>query len=277
MTYFQAIFLGLVQGIAEFLPISSSGHLKLFEKLLGLPNVESDYILFDVMVHLGTLIAVFVVYFSTIRALLREFFCMLHLRREPAGQPPDRMTRRLILMLIFSLLPLFLVLPVKDAMQSLGSSYLVLGLMLILTGLVLYLCDHLPRGKKEVRDMTLADALLIGVAQAFAVMPGLSRSGMTISAGSARGLKRSFAVEFSFLMSIPTVLAAVVLELGDAVKAGIDTAMLPKYLIGIVVSAISGIASMRFLQYISRKNRFGNFAYYCWGVGLISMFLFLIS
>lgn len=277
MSYLQAMLLGLVQGIAEFLPISSSGHLKLFEKLIGLPNVETDYIFFDVLLHLGTLIAVFIVYRSVIADLLRELFTMLHLRRPRRGEMPNVPKRRMIVMLVISLFPLFLVLPIKNAMEALGGNYLMVGLMLMLTGMVLYVCDHLPKGNKTEKEMTIADAIFIGLAQSVAVMPGLSRSGMTISAGAGRGLERSYAVEFSFLMSIPTILAAVVLELADAIRAGIDTAMLPKYLAGVAVAAVSGIAAMRFLQFIAKRNRFGSFSYYCWGVGVLSMFLFLIS
>ncbi len=275
MTYLQAIILGLVQGIAEFLPISSSGHLKLFEKLLGLPNVETEYIFFDVLLHLGTLIAVFIVYRRTILDLLREFFSMLHLGRTDLQ--PNGPNRREILLLIVSLLPLLLVLPVKGWVETLGSNYLVVGLMLLLTGFALYICDHLPRGKKDEREMTIWDALLVGLSQAAAVLPGLSRSGMTICTGTARGLDRSYAVQFSFLMSIPTVLAAVILQLADAIRGGIDMAMLPKYLLGVVVAAASGVAAMRFLQFIAKRSRFGGFAYYCWGAGVLSMFLFLIS
>ena len=277
MSYLQAIILGLVQGIAEFLPISSSGHLKLFEKLLGLPNVETDYIFFDVLLHFGTLIAVFIVYHRVIWDLLREMLAMLHLRQYRPGKAPDGPKRRMIVLLIVSLLPLFLVLPLRDVLENLGANYLVVGFMLMLTGLCLYICDHLPRGKKDEKEMTLWDSLLVGIAQACAVMPGLSRSGMTICAGTARGLDRSYAVQFSFLMSIPTILAAVIVQLVDAVKVGLDISMLPKYLVGVAVAAVSGIAAMRFLQFIAKKGRFGGFAYYCWGAGVLSMFLFLIS
>ena len=275
MSYLQAIILGLVQGIAEFLPISSSGHLKLCEKLLGLPNVETDYLLFDVLLHLGTLIAVFIVYRKVIGDILGELLSMLHLRSGKSE--PDIPKRRLIVMLIVSLLPLFVIFPFKDSLEKLGGNYLVIGIMLILTGLALYICDHLPNGKKTEKDMGIGDALFIGAAQALAVIPGLSRSGMTISAGSARGLDRSYAVQFSFLMSIPTILAAVLLELVDAMKAGVDSSLLPKYLVGVVIAALSGIGAMKFLQFIAQKKKFGGFAYYCWGVGIISMFLFLIS
>ncbi len=275
MSYLQAIILGLVQGIAEFLPISSSGHLKLFEKLLGLPNVETDYLLFDLLLHLGTLIAVFIVYRRVIGDILSELLAMLHLRSGKSE--PDIPKRRLIVMLIVSLLPLFVIFPFKDSLEKLGSNYLVIGIMLILTGLALYICDHLPKGKKTEKDMGIGDALIIGASQALAVMPGLSRSGMTISAGSSRGLDRSYAVQFSFLMSIPTILAAVLLELIDAIQIGVDSALLPKYLLGVVIAAASGIAAMKFLQFIAQKKKFGGFAYYCWGVGILSMFLFLIS
>lgn len=275
MSYLQAIILGLVQGIAEFLPISSSGHLKLFEKLLGLPNVETDYLFFDLLLHLGTLIAVFIVYRKVIGDILSELLAMLHLRSGKSE--PDIPKRRLIVMLIVSLLPLFVIFPFKDSLEKLGANYLVIGIMLVLTGLALYICDHLPKGKKTEKDMNIADALIIGAAQALAVMPGLSRSGMTISAGSSRGLDRSYAVQFSFLMSIPTILAAVLLELIDAIRIGVDSALLPKYLLGVVIAAASGIAAMKFLQFIAQKKKFGGFAYYCWGVGILSMFLFLIS
>ena len=277
MTYLQAIILGLVQGIAEFLPISSSGHLKIFEKLLGLPNVETDYIFFDVLLHFGTLVAVLIVYHRVIGRLLREAFTMVHIRAARPGEEPDGPTRRMIVLLIVSLLPLFVILPLKSRLEKLGSNYLIVGIMLMITGLALYLCDHIPKGKKTEREMTIWDALVVGFAQAVAVMPGLSRSGMTISAGSARGLDRSYAVQFSFLMSIPTILAAVLLQLIDAVKAGIDASLLPKYLVGVVIAAASGVASMRLLQFIARRSRFGGFAYYCWGAGILSMFLFLIS
>ena len=277
MTYLQAIILGLVQGIAEFLPISSSGHLKIFEKLLGLPNVETDYIFFDVLLHFGTLVAVLIVYHRVIGRLLREAFTMVHIRAARPGEEPDGPTRRMIVLLIVSLLPLFVILPLKSRLEKLGSNYLIVGIMLMITGLALYLCDHIPKGKKTEREMTIWDALVVGFAQAVAVMPGLSRSGMTISAGSARGLDRSYAVQFSFLMSIPTILAAVLLQLFDAVKAGIDASLLPKYLVGVVIAAASGVASMRLLQFIARRSRFGGFAYYCWGAGILSMFLFLIS
>lgn len=277
MSYIEAIILGIIQGIAEFLPISSSGHLKLFEKLLGLPNVESDYIFFDVLLHLGTLIAVCIVYRKVLGKLVRELSIMLHIHKVTKDEVSDRTIRRMISLLIISLLPLFLILPIKSKIESLGSSYLFIGIMLIITGLTLYLCDHLPRGKKDEKEMTIWDSLLVGLAQCIAVCPGLSRSGMTISVGTARGLDRSYAIQFSFLMSIPTILAAVFIELIDAIRIGIDTTMIPKYLVGVAVATVFGIAAIRLLNLVAKRGRFGYFSYYCWGAGILSMFLFLIS
>ena len=116
MTYFSAIFLGLIQGIAEFLPISSSGHLAFFQNVVGIANGEEN-MFFDVLLHLGTLVAVFVAYWSEIKALILEFFTMIGVRKLPKGQKPDRLSRRMILFIILGTLPLFLVLPVKDRVE----------------------------------------------------------------------------------------------------------------------------------------------------------------
>lgn len=277
MSYLSAIVLGLVQGIAEFLPISSSGHLSIFQQFFQLADVEHDHMFFDVLLHLGTLIAVFVAYRKDIAEILREFFAMVHLRRLPAGQKPDLPARRMILMLILATLPLFLVLPIKDHVESLYTNTFFIAFALLLTGLLLFLSDRLPRGTKTARNASMVDALLVGAAQAVAVVPGLSRSGTTIAAGMARGFDRSFAVKFSFLLSIPAVLGANVLSIADAVRAGIDTSQLPVYLVGVVVAMVSGYAAIGLLRFIARKGRFGGFAYYCWGAGLVTLILSLIS
>ena len=131
-------------------------------------------------------------------------------------------------------------------------------------------------GKKTETSMTVLDALIIGLCQCAAVIPGLSRSGTTITAGISTGLKRDFAVKFAFLMSIPAVLGANLLSLIDALQEGINWSLMPAYLIGTAVAAVSGVASIRLLHAISRKGRFGGFAYYCWVVGVLTIILYLI-
>ncbi len=276
MSYISAIILGLVQGVAEFLPISSSGHLSLFQHFFQLTDVEHDHMFFDVLLHLGTLVAVFFAYRRDIGELLREFFSMIHLRKLPQGQTPDIPARRMILMIIVATLPLLLVFPIKDRVELLYQNTFFIAFALVLTGTLLFVSDRMPRGHKTAGTATMTDALLVGLAQAVAVVPGLSRSGTTISAGMARGFDRTYAVKFSFLMSIPAVLGANILSIVDAVKAGIDPSLLPMYLVGVVVAMVSGYASISLLRFIARKGRFGGFAYYCWGAGLVTLILSLI-
>ena len=276
MSYISAIILGLVQGVAEFLPISSSGHLSLFQHFFQLTDVEHDHMFFSVLLHLGTLVAVFFAYRRDIAELLREFFCMVHLRKLPQGQTPDIPARRMILMISVATLPLLLVFPIKDRVELLYQNTFFIAFALVLTGTLLFVSDRMPRGHKTAGTATMGDAILVGLAQAVAVVPGLSRSGTTISAGMARGFDRTYAVKFSFLMSIPAVLGANILSIVDAVKAGIDTSLLPMYLVGVLVAMVSGYASISLLRFISRKGRFGGFAYYCWGAGLVTLILSLI-
>lgn len=277
MSYLTAIVMGLIQGIAEFLPISSSGHLAIFQNFFGMSDIEHDYMLFDVLLHLGTLIAVFAAYWGDIVGLIKEFFTMVHLRRLPVGQHPDYPARRMIVLLIVATLPLFLVLPVKDHVESLYSNTFFVGGALIVTGLMLFFSDRMRRGTKTERNATILDAVIVGLGQALAVAPGISRSGTTIAVGMARKFDREYAVRFSFLLSIPAVLGANILSLADALKSGTDWSLLPMYLVGVVVAAISGYLAIRLLRYIAKKGSFGWFSYYCWGAGLVTLALSLIA
>lgn len=277
MTYFSAIFLGLIQGIAEFLPISSSGHLAFFQEVVAILDVGDESIFFDVLLHLGTLAAVFVAYWAEIKALVLEFFTMIGVRKLPKGQKPDRLSRRMILFIILGTLPLFLILPVKDYVEGLYQNPIFIGCAFLGTGLILFLSDRLSRGSKTIKNASLVDVLLVGCGQALATVPGISRSGTTISVGLARGFSREFAVKLSFLLSIPAVLGANILSLIDAVKEGIDWSLMPVYLVGVAVAAVSGYLAIRLLKYISQKGCFGGFAYYCWGIGLVTLILSLVK
>ena len=273
MTYLTAFLLGLVQGAAEFLPISSSGHLAIAQNLLHIEGAGSVPEFFDVLLHLGTLIAVFAAYWKDICEMVVEFFRgigdLAH-RSTPSPVPP---ARRLILLIIVGTLPLFAVLPIRKAVQGLGDNMVFVGAALIVTGFLLFLCDQVRKGHKTERSATWLDALLVGVGQAVATLPGVSRSGMTITAGCFVGYERRFAVRFSFLLSIPAVLGANILSIGDAVKAGINGAEVPMYLVGVVTAAVVGYLCIRLLKYVADKGRFGAFAYYCWAVGILTLVL----
>ena len=278
MAILYAALLGLVQGVAEFLPISSSGHLALLENILGgtgLMELDGSAF-FNILLHLATLVAVVIAYWPDIVDMFFEVGDMagdlVHGRGLSARGKP---TRKLIYMILLATVPLFVIVPFNDAIERLNEIPWFIGAALILTGTLLYISDRLPRGRKTERDMTCLDAVVIGVAQGLATMPGLSRSGTTIAAGMARGLRRSFAVRFSFLMSLVSVAGAVVLELMDAIREGINAAMLPSYAVGMIVAGVTGYLSIRLLQRIVRKGRFGGFAYYCWFVGVISIVVWL--
>lgn len=277
MTIWNAIILGLVQGIAEFLPISSSGHLSVLQNLFHMSTAEDGHMFFDVLLHLGTLISICIVYWHDIVAMFRETICFFGDMKKPAAERKQQLpAARMVLMIIIATLPLFVILPINDYVEQLYYHTFFIGIAFALTGCLLFVSDRMPAGKRTEKNMRIKDALIIGVCQAIATIPGLSRSGTTITAGMATGLNRDFAVKFSFMMSLPAVLGANILSLAKAAKAGIDVSLLPAYLIGMVVAMISGIFAIGLVKRITSKGRFGNFAYYCWGVGALTIILSLI-
>ena len=279
MTYLTSVILGFVQGVAEFLPISSSGHLSLMQNLMGMKSVAQQDILFEVLLHLGTLIAVFIVYWRDVVDMVRDFIKFFGdmFRRRATGAPVSTtVNSRMALMIILATLPLVVVIPIKSHVESLYGSTMFIGFALILTGFLLFYSDKIKQGKKTARNATMLDALIVGSAQAVAVVPGLSRSGTTISVGMMRGFDRKFAVRFSFLMSIPAILGANVLEVGEAVKVGVEPQMISMYLVGMAVAAVFGYASIKLVHMLAERGKFGKFAYYCWAVGLIAIIATLV-
>lgn len=277
MSLLSSVLLGLIQGIAEFLPISSSGHLAIAEHLLGMSGAAEIPEFFDVLLHLGTLIAVFVAYWADIRDMVVEFFCgVCDLARHttPTPVPP---ARRMIVLIVVGTLPLLAILPIKDLVEGLADNMYFVAGALIVTGCLLFASDRVKRGRKTERSATMLDVLLVGVAQAIATCPGISRSGTTITAGCFMGFDRKFAVRYSFLMSIPAILGANILALKDVLESGIVLADVPVYLVGVAVSAMVGYACIRLLKMIADKGKFGAFAYYCWAVGVLTLILNVIQ
>ena len=274
MSYLSAILLGLIQGVAEFLPISSSGHLSIFQNFFHLSTAEEGHLFFDVLLHLATLVSVCVVYRKDIAVIVRDCIGYVKSVGHPVpGGPKQYPGARLLMMMFFATLPLFLILPVKDAVEQLYYNTFFIGFALLLTGVMLYVSDRMKNGRRNEKTMSIGSALLVGVFQAVATVPGLSRSGSTISAGMAAGLDREFAAKFSFLISIPAILGANILSLADALQAGIDTSLLPVYLVGMLVAMVSGYFSVSLVKWICRKGKFGKFAYYCWAAGAVTIIL----
>lgn len=269
MTVLQSILLGLLQGLTEFLPVSSSAHLILAQKLFG---IEEPELLFSVLIHLGTLLAVFAAFRKQINGLIREVFCtgkdLLTGNFSVKRASPHRKT---LLGLLVSLIPLLLIYPIKNILDPLLISPLVAGICLLFNALVLILCDTVRNSTKTAETMTWKDALFVGLVQCVAILPGLSRSGATVTAGVCRGFDRSYAAQYSFLLSIPTILGGAVLELADALSMGIDPQKIPVYLVGTATAALSGFGAIRLLEWLLKSKRFVYFAFYSFAVGIAAI------
>ena len=282
MSIFEALIQGVVQGLSEFLPISSSGHLSLLQYFFGISGEASAS--YSILLHFGTLVAVFAAFYKTIWSLILEFFHMVKDiftgKFSLKNASPER---RMILLLIVAELPLLVFYFVSDFYNSLSadSDIIVEGCCFLLTSLLLFISDRVVKGKKTAADMSHKDALIIGTVQGIAPLPGLSRSGSTISTGLMCGLTREYAVSFSFIMGIPPVLMANLLEIKDILGGeldGVSASLEPlQSVIGIVVAAVVGFASIKMVNYLVKKDKFTIFAWYTLFLGLATVTLGIID
>ena len=279
MSLILSLFLGLVQGITEFLPISSSGHLSIFQNLIPMNYSEDDNLLFDVFLHLGTMISIIVVYRKEIKTMLSDGLTFLRTRSDSDADEPVvmRPPARSLLFVLIGTIPMLLTIFFMGSVKRLFLSVGFIGFALLITGGLLFVSDkYVKKGNKTEKTMTLGDAILIGLAQAVAILPGLSRSGTTISVGLSRGLSGSFAVRFSLLLSIPAVFGAMVVSLYSAIKAGINFSLFPVYIAGFIVATVVGFFAIQLIRRIITKSGFSKFAYYCWVVGALALIISLV-
>lgn len=279
MSIFKAIILGFVQGVTEFLPISSSGHLSLFQHFLGVGGEGS--LLFSVLLHLGTLIAVFIVFYKTIFELvveaidlIKDIFTGKFKFKSLKGK------KKMLVMFVFSCIPLlFLLIPVGNDMKlmdylgnfSEDDSILLEGICFLFTGILLLTSTYISKRKTLSREVNTLDAFAIGIAQAFAAgFPGISRSGSTISTGMICGVSKSNMVEYSFILGIPAILVANIVEFKDAIDSGAQLEVLPT-IIGVIVAAVVGVTCIKILQWILKKDIWKYFGYYCIVIGFITI------
>ncbi len=285
MSVIKAIILGIVQGVTEFLPISSSGHLSLFQHFLGVSGEGS--LLFSVLLHLGTLIAVFIVFHKTILELvieainlIKDIFTGKFKFKELRGK------KKMLVMFFFSCLPLlFLLMPVGNDMKlmdwlgglSEDDSILVEGFCFLVTGALLLTSTYISKTKTLNREVNTTDAFAVGLAQVFAAgFPGISRSGSTISTGMICGVSKEYMVEYSFILGIPAIVVANIVEFKDAVEAGAQLEVLPT-IIGIIVAAVVGVACIKLLQWILKKDMWKYFGYYCLVIGVFTIICSIIG
>ena len=265
MSVGAALLLGAVQGLTEFLPVSSSGHLVIIQSLMGSGTGEG-YLFFDLLLHFGTLIAVAAAFWQDIKKLVCEFFAWVGDGFKVRNKPE----RRFIIMILLSLLPMFAVLPFKDYVERLFCAPTVVGFSLLVTAALLYICDGCPNGTKTEADAKYSDALAVGAMQCAAVIPGISRSGATVCGGVMRGFSREFAVKFAFIMSIPVILGANILSAAEAfAERQVELAALPSYIAGVAAAAVSGYFAIRLIKYLAAKKSFAIFSVYCAVIGAI--------
>ncbi len=260
MSLFDAALLGLIQGLTEFLPVSSSGHLVLFQDLLGL---NEPGVTLEVMLHFGTLLSVFFVFgrdFSNLFKFCRDQY-QLHL---------------LIMLILGAAVTGMLGLWFGKYIEQLFGSPLAVGLMLLVTGLIIFLIKFVPQGQKNTSAMKPLDAVLIGLLQAFAIIPGISRSGTTILASLWRGLNRDAAVRYSFMLSVPIIFGATVVEAKGLLASGLENTMLLNYAVGTFIAFLSGIFAIKIFIKMLSGSKFYYFAFYCWSIGLLVIIFSLI-
>ncbi|MCL2046798.1 MAG: undecaprenyl-diphosphate phosphatase [Oscillospiraceae bacterium] len=274
MSILMSLLLGLVQGITEFLPISSSGHLSILQNIFRLNYVEENHLLFEVLLHLGTLVSIIYVYREDLKTMLAEGLAFLRMRSDADLDEPVvlRPPARALLFVIIGTMPMVIALFFMKSVKRLFFRLGFIGFALIVTGGLLFASDRfITKGNKTERTMTLWDALVIGCSQAVAIVPGLSRSGTTIAVGLACGLSGNYAVKYSLLLSIPAVFGATIASLYTAIRDGMNISLLLPYLLGSIVATVTGFFAIQLIRRLMNKGDFGKFAYYCWGAGLVTI------
>lgn len=300
MSLLQAIFMGILQGITEFLPVSSSGHLALFKNLF---QIETETgMLFDILLHFATLLAICVVYYKDIARLFVEglgilrdwainFACLCrnivlfagnklsrrNLNNEDLDYSEYRKVvnsayRKFVMLILMSSIPTAIIGFVsKDVAEQAANLLIVPGICWIVTAGLLFVADKAKGGEKLPREVTYTNAFIIGIVQGIATLPGISRSGATIAACLLCGFNRKFAVKYSFIMSIPAILGATLLELMEVSGADIAGGEIFSYVVGMIFAAVVGYISIKTMLVVVGKKKFTIFSIYCLLLGLIAI------
>lgn len=293
MNLIEAIIMGLIQGLTEFLPVSSSGHLAIFKNIF---HVSTDTgMLFDVMLHMATLVAICFVYWKDIKELFVNGCCMVGLwvtnaviwisnlfrgkdNRKEYKRVLTTPYRRFVLMILISTVPTGILGILLEEVIGSASELLILpGICLILTAILLFIADRVKVGEKTEETASYKNSLIIGLAQGVATLPGLSRSGTTITACLLNGFSKEFAVKYSFIMSIPAILGAMVLQLKDFTLAEFAGGMIWNYLAGMLVAGVVGYICIKTMLVVVKKNKFTIFSIYCLIAGIVSIVFFFLA
>jgi len=267
----QSIILGTVQGLTEFLPVSSSGHLVIFQQLFGLKTAE---LFFDICLHAGTLIAVVAVFYRDILSILKTLVRAPRLAREAGGLKPlfatDENIRITVLILVGTIPTGVLGVLFDEIAEQIFANLLLVGLMLLITGTLLWVTRRTKTSGKPVTGMKISDSIFIGIVQGLAILPGISRSGSTISVAVLMGIDRETAGRYSFLLSIPAIVGAMVMKL----KSGLmeqSSASIAAIAGGTLAAVLVGYLALLFLLKVIKHGKFYMFSPYCWIVGILAL------
>lgn len=277
MSVFMAMLMGLLRGITQFLPISGSGHQAIIENIFGLEYPAKNG-LFELLMNIAALISVIMVYRREIGSMLSESADYLKGRTSDDPMSEGRLTPslRMIYFIIIGTLPLLLAIPINDRLGVLMDKTVFVGIAMIVMGAILFFTDKLVKtGRKNEKTMKTKDALLIGIAQALSAIPGLSRTGVTVSVGMSLGLGKDFSVRFAVFLSLPSTLVAIIISFFASFRTAVDWSSFFAYLVGFVVSVLSGYVSILILRMAAAKRKLRNFAYYIWLLGIITVILSL--
>ncbi len=270
------ILLSLVQGATEFLPVSSSGHLVLFEQIFKLQPEGLNEHLISVVLHFGTMMATILVFKEELLDILKALFSKRILKIRSFKSIQEDNSLWLVLIILIGTIPTGLIgIVFRDQFKQLESSILAVSLALIITGFILFSIRFVsPPSKENYKNITLWDSIIIGTVQGIAVTPGISRSGITITAGLWRNIRRDKIGHYSFLLSLPAIFGATLLELG---KVDLSQLQILPLSIGFIVSFISGYFALKWLLKFVNKGKLQYFSYYCWGIGLLSLVIYYIK
>lgn len=273
MTFLEAIILAVIQGVAEYLPVSSSGHIAIINSLIDPAGAVSDHLLFDAFLHLGSLVAVCVIYRKDIAKMLKSTFQLVRgdMVLTTFGNPSAGSARQLLFIAVATA-PMLIMLILNKFAVKLFTMLGFIGFAFIVNGIILFVTTrYIKPGTKQFNKMTVLDAFIIGISQMCASLPGISRTGITVNVGMARGLTKSYSIKFSLLLAVPVMLGAIIIRFVGALSAGINWSLFPMYLVGFVISGLFSFVSIRLLDWIFSKQKGDYFAYYSIGVGLLAL------
>ena len=276
MNIFQSLFLGITQEISEFLPISSSGHLAILQHIF---NIKEGNLFFSEMLHFGTLLSIVVVFRKKIWKLIFEFIHFIVDGVHNKHIVFHNSYQKVAVLIIVATIPAAAVgMLLEDFFAALYTNFIAIGFFFIITDRLLYLIDHTQQGYKKPKDMTFFDAIIVGIMQAVAILPGISRSGSTISGLVLCKLERKFAFEFSFLMALPPIFGAFLLGIVKVIKNSSTLIAIDfNLIVGVLTSFIIGVVSIKLLANLLRKNKLYYFSYYLIPLGIVVILLSLFG